>query len=41
MAEIELSYCVVNTAQRELLVRGLKAIALEALPEQATFTHLG
>src|SRR5689334_3325496 len=33
-AEIELSYCVVNTAQRELLVRGLDAIAREreALP---------
>lgn len=29
MAEIELSYCVVNTAQRELLVRGLEAIAHE------------
>jgi N-acetylglucosaminyl-diphospho-decaprenol L-rhamnosyltransferase len=29
MAEIELSYCVVNTAQRELLVRGLEAIARE------------
>jgi N-acetylglucosaminyl-diphospho-decaprenol L-rhamnosyltransferase len=29
MAENELSYCVVNTAQRELLVRGLEAIAHE------------
>ncbi len=29
MAEIELSYCVVNTSQRELLVRGLDAIARE------------
>ncbi len=29
MAEIELSYCVVNTAQRELLMRGLEAIARE------------
>ncbi|MCW3056491.1 MAG: glycosyltransferase [Solirubrobacterales bacterium] len=28
-AEIELSYCVVNTSQRELLVRGLEAIARE------------
>ena len=28
-AEIELSYCVVNTSQRELLVRGLDAIARE------------
>jgi N-acetylglucosaminyl-diphospho-decaprenol L-rhamnosyltransferase len=27
--QIELSYCVVNTAQRELLVRGLDAIARE------------
>jgi GT2 family glycosyltransferase len=27
--EIELSYCVVNTAQRALLVRGLDAIARE------------
>jgi len=27
--EIELSYCVVNTSQRELLVRGLDAIARE------------
>src|SRR5437660_10977319 len=26
---IELSYCVVNTSQRELLVRGLDAIARE------------
>jgi GT2 family glycosyltransferase len=32
--QIELSYCVVNTAQRELLVRGLDALAREreALP---------
>ncbi len=29
MSEIELSYCVVNTSQRELLVRGLDAIARE------------
>ncbi|HEY2631232.1 MAG TPA: glycosyltransferase [Solirubrobacteraceae bacterium] len=29
MADIELSYCVVNTSQRELLVRGLDAIARE------------
>ncbi len=29
MPEIELSYCVVNTSQRELLVRGLDAIAHE------------
>ncbi len=28
-AEIELSYCVVNTSQRELLLRGLDAIAAE------------
>ena len=28
-AEIELTYCVVNTSQRELLLRGLDAIALE------------
>ncbi len=28
-SEIELSYCVVNTSQRELLVRGLDAIARE------------
>ncbi len=28
-AQIELSYCVVNTSQRELLVRGLDAIARE------------
>jgi GT2 family glycosyltransferase len=28
-AEIELSFCVVNTSQRELLVRGLDAIAQE------------
>src|ERR1035441_8406651 len=27
--EIELSYCVVNTSQRELLLRGLDAIARE------------
>src|SRR4029077_4538660 len=27
--EIELTYCVVNTSQRELLVRGLDAIARE------------
>jgi GT2 family glycosyltransferase len=34
MAEVELSFCVVNTEQRELLVRGLNAIAREraALP---------
>ncbi|MBA2765418.1 MAG: glycosyltransferase [Solirubrobacterales bacterium] len=34
MAEVELSFCVVNTDQRELLVRGLDAIARErpALP---------
>jgi N-acetylglucosaminyl-diphospho-decaprenol L-rhamnosyltransferase len=34
MTEIELSYCVVNTAQRELLLRGLDAIAgeRESLP---------
>ena len=34
MATIELSYCVVNTSQRELLLRGLDAIARErrALP---------
>ncbi|MDQ3608383.1 MAG: glycosyltransferase, partial [Actinomycetota bacterium] len=34
MAEVELSFCVVNTEQRELLVRGLDAIAREraALP---------
>jgi GT2 family glycosyltransferase len=34
VAEIELSYCVVNTSQRELLLRGLDAIARdrEALP---------
>ncbi|MGN6372894.1 MAG: glycosyltransferase family 2 protein [Solirubrobacteraceae bacterium] len=33
-AEIELTYCVVNTSQRELLLRGLDAIAREraALP---------
>ena len=29
MPEIELSYCVVNTSQRELLLKGLDAIALE------------
>ncbi len=29
MSEIELSYCVVNTSQRELLLRGLDAIASE------------
>lgn len=29
MGEIELSYCVVNTSQRELLLRGLDAIARE------------
>ena len=29
MSEIELSYCVVNTSQRELLIRGLDAIARE------------
>ena len=29
VSEIELSYCVVNTSQRELLVRGLDAIARE------------
>jgi N-acetylglucosaminyl-diphospho-decaprenol L-rhamnosyltransferase len=29
MAEIELSYCVVNTAQRDLLLRGLDAIGRE------------
>ncbi len=34
MAEIELSFCVVNTSQRELMLRGLDAIARErgALP---------
>ncbi len=34
MADLELSYCVVNTSQRELLLRGLDAIAREraALP---------
>ena len=34
MADVELSFCVVNTSQRELLVRGLDAIAHEraALP---------
>jgi hypothetical protein len=29
VSEIELSYCVVNTSQRELLIRGLDAIARE------------
>lgn len=29
MAEVEVSYCVVNTSQRELLLRGLDAIARE------------
>ena len=29
MPDVELSYCVVNTSQRELLVRGLDAIAAE------------
>src|SRR5690348_5083056 len=29
MGEIELSYCVVNTSQRELLLRGLDAIERE------------
>src|ERR1700751_1011900 len=28
-AEIELSYCVVNTSQRDLLLRGLDAVARE------------
>ena len=34
MADVEVSYCVVNTSQRELLLRGLDAIAREraALP---------
>lgn len=34
MSEIELSFCIVNTAQRDLLLRGLDAIAKErqALP---------
>jgi GT2 family glycosyltransferase len=34
VTEIELSYCVVNTSQRELLIRGLEAIARdrEAVP---------
>ncbi len=34
MADVEVTYCVVNTQQRELLVRGLDAIAAEraALP---------
>src|SRR5579863_10381086 len=31
MAEIELSFCVVNTSQRELLLRGLDAIGRERL----------
>ena len=35
-SEIELSYCVVNTSQRELLLRGLKAIARER--ESVPFT---
>ncbi len=36
MADVELSYCVVNTSQRELLLRGLDAIAREraAVPFQ-------
>jgi N-acetylglucosaminyl-diphospho-decaprenol L-rhamnosyltransferase len=29
VSEVELSYCIVNTSQRELLVRGLDAIARE------------
>jgi N-acetylglucosaminyl-diphospho-decaprenol L-rhamnosyltransferase len=29
MSDVELSYCVVNTSQRELLIRGLDAIARE------------
>ena len=29
MSDVELSYCVVNTSQRELLLRGLEAIARE------------
>jgi N-acetylglucosaminyl-diphospho-decaprenol L-rhamnosyltransferase len=29
MAEIQISYCVVNTSQRELLLRGLHAVARE------------
>jgi GT2 family glycosyltransferase len=29
MADVEVSYCVVNTSQRELLIRGLDAIARE------------
>ncbi|HXP37737.1 MAG TPA: glycosyltransferase, partial [Solirubrobacteraceae bacterium] len=29
MPDVEVSYCVVNTSQRELLVRGLDAIAAE------------
>ncbi|HEX4563583.1 MAG TPA: glycosyltransferase [Solirubrobacteraceae bacterium] len=32
MAPIELSYCIVNTSQRELLLRGLDAIASEREP---------
>ena len=31
--EIELTYCVVNTSQRELLLRGLDAIARERARE--------
>ncbi len=31
MADVELSYCVVNTSQRELLLRGLDAVARERL----------
>jgi hypothetical protein len=31
--EIELTYCVVNTSQRELLVRGLDAIGRERASE--------
>ncbi|HEY2200881.1 MAG TPA: glycosyltransferase family 2 protein, partial [Solirubrobacteraceae bacterium] len=29
MSDVELSYCVVNTSQRELLLRGLDALARE------------
>ena len=29
MPDVEVSYCVVNTSQRELLLRGLDAIARE------------
>ena len=29
MDEIELSYCIVNTSQRELMLRGLDALARE------------